>query len=228
MAARRASGGESQRRHGDDVRAVERDEPVRGPHELLGVPVRAGARVAHHLRDRKLRDRVVERGLEALRQRLALGETREVHVVRLAVRGDVDAVRPVGGVERRGREMRPPEPCELLPERFGRPTIGAACDLGRHQLVGHLMVGRDRQDVRHRHGEPPRRRIGRHGRPIGEEPAIAQAARERLRERVAEASERLGGQLLGEELDQQRRGAHGVALAYCAGRLARSRSASIG
>ncbi len=79
--------------HRDDVRAVEREQPVRRPDELDVVVVAAGARIAHHLRDRQLADRLVERVLQAADERLTLGEAPQVDVVGLAVGGDVECRR---------------------------------------------------------------------------------------------------------------------------------------
>ena len=77
-----AAGVEAERRARGRRGAVQREQPVRGPHERDVVVVAAARRVAHHLRDRQARDRFVERFLQRARERLPLREAAQVDVVR--------------------------------------------------------------------------------------------------------------------------------------------------
>ena len=219
VAERFAPGGEAECCDRHDVRSVQRDQPVRGPDELLVVVIAARAGVAHHLRDGQPGDRVGQRLGEGARERRALGETAQPHVVGLAVGRRVPPVRAVHGFRRARRQVRAPERCELLAQRLRGFAIGPERDLGRHQLVDDLGVRRHRKHVRHRYGEAPRRRVRRRNRARRQHPARAQALDERAGERLAQPLQRLRRELLGEELDQQRRRAHATAFRCSAGSI---------
>ena len=143
MPGRHAIGGEAKRLDGDDVGAVKREQPARGPDELDVVVVAAGTRIAHHLGDGQLADRLVERVLQAADERLTLGEASQVHVVGLAVGGHISAIRSARRVDGRVGELRAAEAGELLPIRFGRLSRRVESHLGRHQLLDHLRIRRD-------------------------------------------------------------------------------------
>ncbi len=204
MAGAHAIGREPERPHRDDVRAVQRDQPMRGTHELDVAVIAAGGRVAHHLRNRQPGDRLVERFLQRARERHPLDAAAQVHVIGLAVGGDIEAIGARTAVVRRLRELRPAQRCELLAQRFRRRAVRVARHLGRHQLVHGLRVRRDAAHVRQRDREAPRRRVRRDDGRVGQQVARSQPARERVGERRAERLQRLRRQLLGDELDDER------------------------
>ena len=145
---------------GDHVGAVEREQPVRRADELDVVVVAAGARVAHHLRNRQLGDRFVERLLQAANERLTLGEASQVDVVGLAVGGDIDAIGPVlDRVEARGRRARrgrarrasSDRPRRACPTRRRPPSPASACrSLRRPARRARTCVIGNRQPARRR------------------------------------------------------------------------------
>ena len=80
-----------------DVVAVQRDQTVRRADELLVAEVVAGARVAHDLGDRQLRDRLVERVLQRRAQRDRHRRLQIEQALHLPV---LPALDPIGGHER--------------------------------------------------------------------------------------------------------------------------------
>ena len=82
---RRATRRKSERLRSDDVGAVQRNQAVRGSHELLVVVVRAGVGIAHDLGDGQLGNRVVERGLQCVDERAAFGDVGVVQGLGLAI-----------------------------------------------------------------------------------------------------------------------------------------------
>ncbi len=70
MALRHAIGRQAQRRDGDHVGTVQREQAMRGAHELDVGPA-VGQLVAHDLGDRQLGQRLVDRLLQAFGQRRA-------------------------------------------------------------------------------------------------------------------------------------------------------------
>ena len=85
MAARDAAGSQTKRLHRDDLRAVQGEQPMRGPDEFLVVVIGAVRGVAHHLGHRQFRHRFVERGLQCTDERAALGDVGVIEYLDLAV-----------------------------------------------------------------------------------------------------------------------------------------------
>ena len=106
-----------------------------------------------------MRERFVERLLQAADERLTLREAAQEDVVGLAVGGDID-VRRARLVASRLAVARSgaAEAGELLLQRLGRLARRVARDLRRHQLVDHFGVRRDALHLRDGNREAPRRR----------------------------------------------------------------------
>ncbi len=203
VAVRHASGLQAQRLHGHDVGSVQRDQPVRGPDELHGGPT-VGELVAHHLRDRQLRDRIVQRLLQRRGERHGgRGRIHEEHF-RLPFGAPVQR-RHVGS----GKAQR----FQLLRERLRGLAIGVERNGGGHELDLHRPRLRFALHVRDARGKPPRRGEGVGRRALGKKLALREALRERRCEGLAQLRQRLGRKLLAEHLDQQRRRAHAAAFA---------------
>ena len=203
VSVRHAAGGQSECRHRHDRRAVQREQPMRRPDELDRGAVRALIR--HDLGDRQLRERVVERGLEAARKRDAGGDRVQEHRIGLAIRFAGEPVVPVDRVRPEIGEVRAAEPREALAQRGGGAVVGVERNARRHQLLRERLVRRHREHVRDLHRKPPRRRVRRLRARGLQEAAVAQAVEDAFGEGLAQQLQRLGRQLLGEQLDGQRR-----------------------
>ena len=113
--------------------------PCAGRTKLHAGPA-VGELVLHHLRDRQLRDRVVERALQ--RRRRASRRRRRV---------SRNSVSPLPSMRRcsRGTTRRVgAERGELLEQRRRRLAVGAEADARRHQLVRDRAIGGARRDRR--------------------------------------------------------------------------------
>ena len=186
--ARRAAARFAEHGPRDDAVAVQQHQAAHRPHEFL-----VAVAPAHHLRDRQL----LQRGLDQPRERRveprAVRDRAEREHFLFAV---VDALEPL---DRHALLLRETE------QRLRRGPVGAETRLHRRSLREHLAVRRLRRDVASEHAEPSRRRVHREASIGRREPFAPQAGDERVGERIAERAQRLRRQLLGEELDEQRR-----------------------
>ena len=194
MAVGQVSGSEAERVYRDDRLTMQRQKLVSGPHEANGGSI--GALVAHHLRNRQFRDRLVERVLQRRDERASLRDVGIEQRLDLAV----------GLAQQRRRiDVRQLFRLELAQQRGRRPALGVEGHADRQQLFLERLVRSDCPHVGHRHREPSRRCERRDHGFGGEEIAAGEAIGDAPRECLAERLQRLRRQLLGQELDGQRR-----------------------
>ena len=161
VAGGHVAGIEAERMHGQRRCPVQREQPMRGPHERDVVVVASAGRIAHHFLDRQAADRFVERFLQRAFERLSLCEAAQVDGAGLAIAFHVEMIRSVPRIRIAGGQM---SAADLVEPPLQRHRRLARCILGDrtgHQFVDDLAVGRHGAHVRHRDGEPARRRIRR-------------------------------------------------------------------
>ncbi|MNX84839.1 hypothetical protein D3C86_1166540 [compost metagenome] len=202
VALRDIAGRQAEHGHRHDLGAEQRDQAVRGAHEVHRGAVRA--LVAHQLRNRQLAERLVQRGLEAVGQRGPTGGVAVEQRLGLAVGGAFQRL-PVDlghadGLGQRG---------QFLAERGGGGAVGVQRHGDGQDLLALLAVGGAAAHAGHQCGQAARRGERGHAGAGLEQVARAQAVSQALREGIAQAGERLGRQLFGEQFDQQRIG-HGL------------------
>jgi hypothetical protein len=146
MALRDAVGAQAQRGDGHDIVAVQRDEAMRGTHELDVAPA-VGELVAHHLGDRQLGERLVDRLLQAFGQRGAGDHLVDEQALGLAVRLALQAGHGVGAEAQRG---------QLLQQRGRRVAVLVERDGRGHQLLQQRAIGGLGGDALDVHPEPAR------------------------------------------------------------------------
>ena len=208
MPLRAPSRGESERGDGNDLGAVQRHQAMGGADELLVVVIAAGTRVAHHLRDRQLFDRLLEGCLQARRKRHARSRALVKQRIGFAVRLPFER-RRIGEAERRELFR---ERCGGLPGR----VEGHRC--GQH-LLPERLVGRFRRHAGNRHAQPPRACESRIRDVLLHEPPGGELRDDVAGERLAEALQRLRRELFGDELDDERGVRHAVTFACCGGSI---------
>ncbi len=211
MAAGDPSGVEPKRVHRNDVGAVQRQQRMRGTHELHRGAIRA--LVAHHLGNRQPRQRLVEGVLQAAGEPLSVYHAAQVDVLGLAVRL---LEQLIGGIAGLRRQRGTAERGKFLDQSRRRRAGSVEGDLDRHQLLDDLGIRRNRRDFGDGDRQPPRRCIGRDLAAFAQVSARAQAFGDSVGEGISQTPQRLGRQLLGEQFDQQRVGAHRAAAVVAA------------
>jgi hypothetical protein len=186
------SADQPERRHRQRLVAEQRDQAMRGPHELHRCRA-VFELVAHHLRDRQLLQRFVEDRLHGGDQRRTLAHALvEQHVLLAVVLALQQLV--IGVDAERG---------ELLQQRLRGIAERVEPDRRRHQLLPERLVGRALQHVRDVDREPARRTV-RGSRAVGRQQMVrAQTAFDAGRERLGQRLQRLRRQFLGMQLDQK-------------------------
>ena len=180
-----------------DVGAVEHRELVRRAHEG-GVTVAP----AHHLGNRQGLEGVLDDAGEHV-GKLRAGHGAGVEQgFGLAVHAALEAGH---GRQRNALAF------ELLGESRGRLTVGAERDGNRHDLLGHILGRGFGQHVGHAY-----RQAARGGKPAeitlgSRQAAGAQAGNNGIRKSHAELRQGLGGQLFGEQFNEQGRAGHHAA-----------------
>ena len=117
VATRPAAGLESQRRDMDDVRAMQRDEPVRRPHKSHGRRIRP--LVGHDFGNRKAGEGFIERFLQPALERLAFCHSTQIDVFGFSVARDIHAIGSVLHLARRGCQVRAADCREFSLVGFG-------------------------------------------------------------------------------------------------------------
>ncbi|MET3817623.1 hypothetical protein ABID76_000267 [Burkholderia ambifaria] len=178
--------------HGHDAIVVQHGQAVHRAHELHVGAVRA--LVGHELRDRQLRERFVERCLQAVGERRAGCRVIDEERFGLAV---------LRALEIGDRQVRVTERRELLRERGRRLAFGVERDRDGQDLFADLLFRRDGAHVLHDDGEAARRGVAFEHEFAFDEVARREALRETFGECVAEAREGLRRQLFGQQFDEQ-------------------------
>ena len=200
MAHGRATRDEPKRANGHDLAAVQRHESVRWPHELDAGPA-VLILVGHHLGDRQLLQRLVDRLLQRRREFRARDLLVEEQRLGLAV----DRAHEARHHARVGAECS-----ELLLQHRRRLAVRVETDRNRHELLPHHLVGAARSDLGHVRREAARRRERRSNGVGGAEPLCLQAVKEHGAERLSELLQGLRRQFLDEQFYEQALG-HGGA-----------------
>ena len=193
MAMGRAARRESERRNRHDLRAVQRNQPMGGTHEMHRGPAIVQL-IAHPLGNRQSGDRVVERPLQPLRQRRTGHHA--VHEQRFGL-----AVDPAPEAGRRfgtGTQAR-----KLFQQRRRGGAGSVQADTDRHELLRLVLVGRLARYRSHVHCQPARRSEGGDDRIGGRQPLRLDPIRKGGRKCLAQCFQRLRRQFLDEQFDQQ-------------------------